>query len=373
MSVSLVLSRMSSHACVLTWQSNWHVSMKAWLCPFQSKKFRCHWLAVLLEFWLNEFYILKRPRARNALTGLVKQTRISSAYNEITWDISYTEILWTSGLDVYKSRQQRVQNRSFMSRDKKNSVSKSSWHVIKWQAETLLGAFKKRLTVKAQTQHHFSTFALLTLNQRQNWRKWTVARQGCSNGVTSETVLFKLPPRYYLGLNHLSVLTLAGHIYTVWSPLPRHLNFTLIPKGDIEASGSLHRWCMCFLVCFHSDQTESFKGLSLPQDEDRFGSGSVMHSQRWEILKHAFPPPGTEHHKFDYCLYYHRSRPRMLLEVKPAQGKTSQPAVTEAHQERRLKRWRDKEDVFSSDCFTTTLTNVGATFFNVPPVMRGTV
>lgn len=36
-------------------------------------------------------------------------------------------------------------------------------------------------------------------------------------------------------------------------------------------------------------------------------------------------PLGTEHHKFDYCLYQSRSHLRMLLEVGPAQGETSRP------------------------------------------------
>lgn len=82
---------------------------------------------------------------------------------------------------------------------------------------------------------------------------------------------------------------------------------------------------------------DSFKELSIPQDEDTFGSSFVMHGQHRHILKHAFPI-GIEHHKFDYCLYCHQSHHRMLLEVKPAQGKTSQPVIKLTYQEWRLKR-----------------------------------
>lgn len=84
-------------------------------------------------------------------------------------------------------------------------------------------------------------------------------------------------------------------------------------------------------------QMDSFKELSIPQDEDTFGSSFVMHGQHRHILKHAFPI-GIEHHKFDYCLYCHQSHHRMLLEVKPAQGKTSQPVIKLTYQEWRLKR-----------------------------------
>ena len=57
--------------------------------------------------------------------------------------------------------------------------------------------------------------------------------------------------------------------------------------------------------------------------------------QIWQEFCDALPAPansqtclsplGTEHHKSDYCLYYCRSHLRMLLEVGPAQGKTSRP------------------------------------------------
>ncbi len=102
----------------------------------------------------------------------------------------------------------------------------------------------------------------------------------------------------------------------------------------------------------------------LPQDEDGFGRSSVMHSQHRQIPKHVFPP-GIKHHKFDYCLYYHHGHHRMLLDVKPVQGKASKPAFPMNYQERRLKRWRYEENIFLLYFFTATTTNVGARFFNI--------
>lgn len=104
------------------------------------------------------------------------------------------------------------------------------------------------------------------------------------------------------------------------------------------------------LLYFLSDQTVPFKDLSLPQDEDRSGRSSVMQGQHrsppfFKKKKPAFPP-GVELYKFDYCLDHpSESHHRMLLEVKPAQGKNpSQPAATVTlSKSRRLKRWGDRK------------------------------
>lgn len=81
---------------------------------------------------------------------------------------------------------------------------------------------------------------------------------------------------------------------------------------------------MCFLVYLHSDHTESFKGLSLPQDETDL-AGVLWCTASTSTFSNMPFPLGTEHHKFDYCLYQSRSHLRMLLEVGPAQGETSRP------------------------------------------------
>lgn len=83
-----------------------------------------------------------------------------------------------------------------------------------------------------------------------------------------------------------------------------------------------------------------------------------MHSQHRHILKHAFPPSGLN--IINLTIVFIRAEVISGCYKKLGQLKAKPPgqALTATYQEERLKRWRDEEDVFLSDFFPATSTNV---------------
>lgn len=130
---------------------------------------------------------------------------------------------------------------------------KALWILGKVKAETELE--------HDQMQSLSSPFALLTLNQRQYKKQRTVAQQGCS-----EKSYFRGAFKFPLEVLFRVKVTLCP--LTGWTNL-LHSLFTLILllQGAIRSSGCLYPWCMCSILCFLSEQTDSIKSLSLPQDE----------------------------------------------------------------------------------------------------------
>lgn len=165
------------------------------------------------------------------------------------------------------------------------------------KAETLFGASKKHQTVKADwTKPRIISLHLLY------WHSIRGNIEG--NGLWPwRDVQIELHQRQCF-LNFPSWGITQGWSFSPsshsWSPLPLHLNFTQIPKGDVYTSGCLYSWCMRLLVYFHS-WPDGFFQRPLPSSGWR---------QIWQELCDARPAPTNSatclgHHKFDYCLYYH--------------------------------------------------------------------
>lgn len=181
---------------------------------------------------------------------------------------------------------------------------KALWILGKVKAETVLE--------HDQMQALSSPFALLTLNQRQYKKQQTVAQQGCSEKSYFRGA-FKFPLEVWF-----RVKVTLSHRLDKFTPLTLHLNFTAAPQGAIRNSGCLYPWCMCFLLCFLSEQTDSIK--SLPFLRMRHIWQEFCNAGPEPALSKTFLFPGVQHHKLNYCLYHHQRHHRMLLEGKPALG-----------------------------------------------------
>lgn len=133
---------------------------------------------------------------------------------------------------------------------------------ISIKALWILGSVKAETVLEHdQMQTLSSPFALLTLNQRQYKKQRTVVQQGCSEKSYFRGA-FKFPLKVLFRVK-VTLCPLAG-----WANL-LHSLFTLIlllhPKAlygivDVSTPGA----CAFY---FLSEQTDSIKSLSLPQDE----------------------------------------------------------------------------------------------------------